>query len=212
MNAQLFAFIGVAALLTITPGADMALVTRVALTRGRPTALKTIAGICSGLMVHATASAVGLSAILLRSARAFDTVKLIGAVYLLFLGVQAVRESRRSDEELARHLEAPATRGIAVLNHPYAMGLLSNVLNPKVALFYLTFLPQFLSPGDPILAKSLLLAGIHATLGVIWLVAYATLIVRLRATFTRPTFRRWMERTVGAVLIGFGARLAWVQR
>jgi threonine/homoserine/homoserine lactone efflux protein len=212
MNAQLFAFIGVAALLTITPGADMALVTRVALTRGRSMALKTIAGICSGLMVHATASAVGLSAILLRSARAFDTVKLIGAVYLLFLGVQAVRESRRSDEELARHLEAPATRGIAVLNHPYAMGLLSNVLNPKVALFYLTFLPQFLSPGDPILAKSLLLAGIHATLGVIWLVAYATLIVRLRATFTRPTFRRWMERTVGAVLIGFGARLAWVQR
>ena len=200
-------FIGglaVLALLTISPGADTALVTKITLERGRRAALLATLGICSGLLVHATASALGLSVILATSAEAFTIVKLAGAAYLAYLGVQALRSSFRHDAA-----EPPSPRRGA---NPLLQGVFSNVLNPKVAVFYLTFLPQFMSPGDNVLVRSLAFAVAHAVMGIAWLSAYAYVLTRLSAVLGGAGVRRWLERVTGGVLIGLGARLALERR
>lgn len=196
--------VAVLALLTVSPGADMALVAKITFERGRHVALVATLGICSGLMVHAIASALGLSVILATSAEAFTIVKLVGAAYLAYLGVQALRSSFRHDTAGT----ATPRRGAT----PYLQGLLSNVLNPKVAVFYLTFMPQFMSPGDNVLARSLAFAAVHAVMGIVWLSAYAYVLSRIGEVLGRTGVRRWLERVTGVVLIGLGARLALERR
>jgi len=222
MTASLLAFIPVALLLTLIPGADTALVTRNALALGMRGARWTILGICTGCLLHATASALGLSAILATSARAYEAVKLLGAAYLVWIGVQAIRGARnggsadpstalgmttRTDPSTALGM-TPAQRG----GHPFTQGFLTNILNPKVALFYLTFLPQFIPAGAPILRTSLLLAMIHNALGFAWLSLYARFVDRLRVALTRPVVKAWLERVTGGALVLLGARLAWARR
>ncbi len=201
LDSRFFVFIGVAALLTITPGADMALVTRNALARGRKAAWLTSLGICLGCLVHAIASSAGLSAILSRSAEAFQVVKLIGAGYLIFLGVRTLAARGETAGPIA-------PRGLS----NFSEGLLTNILNPKVALFYLTFLPQFIAPGEPVLKKSILLASVHITMGLAWLTAYAAFLDRLSAVLSRSRVKRRMEALTGAVLIALGLRLAVAER
>ncbi len=187
-DPRLFAFVGVAALLTILPGADMALVTRNVLALGRRRTALTILGICAGCVIHATASALGISAILATSATAYNVVKTIGAAYLVWLGIQSIRShpegAQRPKDLLSRASGRPhvwdnrsfaSLRMTAGKRAAFMQGFLTNVLNPKVALFYLTFLPQFISPGEPVLTRSLMLASIH-------------------------------------ILIALGARLAWERR
>lgn len=205
IDGSILAFIGIAALLTVLPGADMALVAKVTLLDGKRAAFFTSLGICAGLPVHATASALGLSLILATSAEAFTVVKFAGAAYLAYLGIRTIRDSLRPAAE--HEVSAVRTRGKGAA---FAQGFLSNVLNPKVALFYLTFLPQFISPGDNVLAKSLLLAGIHAALGLVWLPLYAYAIDRIGGAVRGA--RRWLERISGAALIGLGVRLAFERR
>lgn len=196
--------LAVLALLTISPGADMALVAKITLERGRRDALLATLGICSGLLVHATASALGLSVILATSAEAFTVVKLAGAAYLVYLGVQALRSSFRQ-ESVAALTPRRATS-------PFAQGLLSNVLNPKVAVFYLTFMPQFMSPGDNVLSRSLAFAVAHGIMGVAWLTAYAYVLSRISVVLGRSGVRRWLERVTGGVLVALGLRLALERR
>ena len=203
MTASLLAFIPVALLLTLLPGADTALVTRNALTVGRTGARWTIVGIMTGCLIHATASALGLSAILATSARAYETVKLVGAAYLVWIGVQSIRNAER-----AQRVEGPAR----IDGHPFMQGFLTNILNPKVALFYLTFLPQFIPAGAPVLRTSLLLAMIHNLLGFAWLSLYARFVDRMRVALTRPVVKAWLERVTGGALVALGARLAWDRR
>ena len=206
MTAALLAFVPVALMLTLLPGADTALVTRNALALGPRGARWTIAGICAGCVVHATASALGLSAILATSARAYEVVRMAGAAYLIWIGVQSIR----SAGEPAPSAEVAAERARG--GHPGLQGLLTNLLNPKVALFYLTFLPQFIPAGAPVLRTSLLLAGIHILLGFAWLSLYARFVDRLRGALTRPMVKAWMERVTGGALVLLGARLAWERR
>ena len=203
IDPSLVAFVGIAALLTILPGVDMALVAKVTLQDGKRAAFFTSLGISSGLPVHATASALGLSVILSTSAEAFTIVKVAGALYLGYVGVQTLRHARRAIVASAA-LRARTRRGA------FVQGFLNNVLNPKVALFYLTFLPQFINPGDNVLLKSLLLAGIHVTLGLTWLTTYAYAIDRL-GRFVQGA-RRWLERATGVALLGLGVRLALERR
>ncbi len=205
-DPRLYAFIGVAALLTILPGADMALVTRNVLAVGRRRAMLTIAGICAGCVIHATASALGLSAILATSATAFNVVKTLGAGYLIWIGIQSIREAGNPATVTSGDSRRRARLG------PFLQGFLTNILNPKVAVFYLTFLPQFISPGEPVLRRSLLLASIHIAMGFVWLTAYAWFIDRLGAVLTRPRVKAWLERVTGGLLIALGARLAWERR
>jgi threonine/homoserine/homoserine lactone efflux protein len=196
--------LAVLALLTISPGADMALVAKITLERGRRAALLATCGICSGLLVHASASALGLSVILATSAEAFTIVKIAGAAYLTYLGLQALRSSFRRDSS-----ETPSPRRSANL---YLQGVFSNVLNPKVPVFYLTFLPQFMSPGDNVLVRSLAFAVAHGVMGIAWLSAYAYALTRVSALLGGAGVRRWLERVTGGVLIALGARLALERR
>jgi RhtB (resistance to homoserine/threonine) family protein len=207
VDPRLYAFIVVAAILTILPGADMALVTRNVIVVGRRRTMLTIAGIGAGCIIHATASALGLSAILATSATAFDVVKTIGAAYLVWLGVQSIRDARRPATQLSEAQRARSSR-----LGPFLQGFLTNVLNPKVAIFYLTFLPQFIAPSEPVFRRSLLLASIHITMGVAWLTAYAWFVDQLGAVLTRPRVKAWLERATGGLLIALGARLAWARR
>ena len=181
----MLAFVIAAALLTMSPGPDTLLVVRNTLRGGRTDGLRTTLGITSGLVVHATLSALGLSLILVRSATAFELVKLAGAGYLIWLGVQSLLRRRTP-------LTMIAPAGPA---RPFREGFLTNVLNPKVAVFYLAFLPQFNAPP-------FLLASMHMAMGLVWLS-----IVSAAVVVTSPVVERWMDRVCGAVLVGLGVQM-----
>ena len=197
MSERILAFTVLAALLTITPGIDMALVTKNAIRGGLGKALTTSAGILTGVFVWALAAVVGVAAVLASSATAYTAVKLAGAAYLIYLGLKAL---------FGGHTEAP-TRG----GTPFRQGLVSNLLNPKIAVFYSSVIPQFVVPGDPVFLPALL-AGIHLVTGIVWLPAYAWLVTRIGGALQRPAVASTFARVSGAVLLGLGLRLAFERR
>ena len=210
MVEQIAAFTVAATLVTISPGADMALVARRVISDGWRRASVTTAGIVTGLLVHATASAVGISAIVVRSATAFTVLKVLGACYLVALGILSFRAARRTRREPAAPVVAewrPPSAGTS-----FAQGFLNNVLNPKPALFYLAFVPQFLDRGDPVVALTGLLVAIHIAISIVWLLAWGWFVSRATGLLTRPRWRANLERVTGAVLIALGLRLAATSR
>jgi RhtB (resistance to homoserine/threonine) family protein len=183
------------------------LVVRNVLRGGRADGVVTTFGICSGLFMHATLSALGMSIVLMHSAVAFQVVKTAGACYLVWLGVRSLaaavqRKDCPSDPKRPLATDAVSHR------RSFLEGLLSNVLNPKTALFYLAFLPQFIRPTDPVLQKSLLLAGIHYVEGILWLVVVSMAVDRMRRFFLTSIVRRWLDGICGTLFVGFGLRLA----
>jgi RhtB (resistance to homoserine/threonine) family protein len=208
-DSQVMAFTLVAAILTVSPGADTMLVVRNVLRGGRRDGVMTTFGICSGLFVHATLSALGVSVLLMHSATAFQVVKVAGACYLVWLGLHSVVSAVRGPG----HPGHPDLRTQPIApRRSFLEGFLTNLLNPKVAVFYLALLPQFIGPKDPVFAKSLLLAGIHYVEGIVWLVALSVLLDRARHVILRPAVRRWLDGLCGAVLVGLGVRLALERR
>jgi RhtB (resistance to homoserine/threonine) family protein len=211
LDPQLLAFALVAALLTVAPGPDTFLVVRNSLRGGRRDGVLTALGISSGLWFHALLSAVGVSAVLAHSPAAFLALKAGGAAYLAWLGLQSLRSAlafAAPAQEQAAAGTAPPVAGV----RSYREGLFTNLLNPKVIVFYLALLPQFISPGDAVVPKSLLLAAIHCTLGVAWFAFVSWGVDRSRQFFLRPGPRRFMDGLCGMVLVGFGLRLALAQR
>lgn len=217
-DAQVLAFVVVAAILTVTPGADTMLVLRNVLRGNRKDGVVTTFGICSGLFVHALLSALGVSIILMHSATLFHAVKLVGAGYIIWLGCQsilgAVRNGKTANAPLGRGtphsapVETDGNRSAAPCRRCFMEGFLNNMLNPKVAVFYLAFLPQFIGPDDPVVAKSILLAGIHYVMGIIWLIFLSSFIDRARRFITKPSVRQCLDGFCGAVLVALGVRLA----
>ena len=180
------------------PGPDQALIMRNALVGGRTAGVRTMFGGVSGLTLHAAAAALGVSALLSTSATAYATLKLVGIAYLLYLAVKMLLSaSRPSDDEP----EARAGR-------PYAQGFVSNALNPKVALFFLTFVPQFLPDSGPTLPVALGLSAIFAAIYVAWFSGLVTLVGLASDALRRPRVKAWIERVTGGALLAFGARLA----
>ena len=208
MDSRFLAFLGIAALLTIIPGADTALVTKNAITRGRTAAFFTTFGICLGCLCHATASALGLSVILRESARVYGWVKLAGAAYLIYLGARSLWTARRTNDQSRRESTMRSSGLRAGTLRSFTEGLFTNLLNPKVAIFYLTFLPQFIAPGESVLRRSLFLASIHVLMGLLWLSAYIMLLDRMSSVLARPSVKQRLEAVTGAVLLAFGVRLA----
>ena len=205
MDPRLLAFLGVAALLTVSPGPDMALVMRNALRYGSRAVLPTSAGIAAGSVTWGAISSLGVAALLAASAQLYQALKLAGAIYLVFLGAVALRAawtSHRADDPAAAPREAVSGR-VA-----FRQGILTNLLNPKVGVFYATFLPQFIGPGQPVFATSIALASIHAAMGLAWLNVYGRLASRLGDLLRGGRVRRAVESLTGAVLIAFGLRLA----
>lgn len=207
IDGHVLTFTLVAAALTLSPGADTMLVVRNVLRGGRHDGVVTAFGICSGLFLHAILSALGVSIILMHSAMAFHWVKIAGACYLVWLGVQSLRGAVRRAHDVGGTDSLVVTAAVP-FQRCFLEGFLSNVLNPKVAVFYLAFLPQFIGPTDAVLGKSLLLAGIHYTEGILWLVTLSLVLDRTRRFFLKSAVRRWLDGLCGLVLVGLGARLA----
>jgi threonine/homoserine/homoserine lactone efflux protein len=194
-----------ALVLIMIPGPDQALITKSALVGGRRAGLLTMVGGVLGLAVHATAAAIGLSALLLASATAFTVLKVVGAAYLLWMGIQTLRAAARTRREPG---EARSERVRVPTIAALRQGFLSNALNPKVGLFFVTFLPQFLDAGRGAAAQALALSAIFAALYVAWFGAYVVAIDGLGSLLRRPRVRARIERFTGLLLVAFAVRLA----
>jgi len=206
LDAQFWPFLVAITLLSMSPGVDTLLVIRNTARGGWRDGVATSLAICCGLFVHATVSALGISLILLQSAWAFSLLKVAGAVYLVWLGVNSLRAARR---EQGLPVGSVQTERQAVpLWRPVREGLLSNVLNPKTVVFYMAFLPQFIAPGDPALAKSLWLAGVHFVVANLWQIAIVVMVGSAGRWLASPVFSRWLNGITGVVLVGFGIKLA----
>jgi threonine/homoserine/homoserine lactone efflux protein len=197
-------FAAVAALVTITPGLDTMLVLRTALASGRRVGFLAGVGIGSGCLAWAVAGAVGLTAVLAASRFAFDALRIAGACYLLWLGGQALWQARRRTADAAS--DQPDTRisGRTALR----TGFVTNLLNPKIGVFYMSLLPQFVPHGASVLWTSLLFAVIHDAEGLLWFALIVFAASAARRTLTRPEVRRRLQQLTGIAFIGFGLRLA----
>ena len=196
--AQFAAFLGVSAVVIVTPGQDTALTIRNTLLGGRSGGIATAAGVVSGQLVWALAASAGLSAVLLASAPLFMAIRIAGAAYLVLLGVQAlvaaIRGAHRVDADAApRRPRAP-----------YRQGVLSNLGNPKMAVFFTSLLPQFGSSFAAMLALGL----VFATLTLVWLSAYAVAVAKATNFLQRSWVRRALDAVTGLVLVALGLRVA----
>jgi threonine/homoserine/homoserine lactone efflux protein len=203
---QLLLFLPGSILVTIVPGPDMALVMRQVFVGGTALAQRTIFGNLTGLVVHATALAIGLSALLVASAEAYTVVKVAGACYLIYLGAQSLLAARRAGTHHAEGVTPPSR--VPTMRQAYLQGLISTVLNPKPALLFVAYLPSFMDETRPLLPQIALLAGVHILVGLIWMTLYAHLVARAHRTLTRTDVRRWLEGATGVVLIALGLRVA----
>jgi threonine/homoserine/homoserine lactone efflux protein len=193
-GAQLAAFVGVSALVIVTPGQDTALTIRNTLFGGRDRGVRTALGVVTGQLAWAVAASAGLAALLLASRPVFTGLRLAGAAYLVLLGLQTLLAARRGG-----HAVAPAKQG-----SPYRQGVLSNLGNPKMALFFTSLLPQFASS----FAGMLTLGLVFGSLTLAWLSLYAVAVARARGLLLRPRARRVLDALTGLVLVAFGVRLA----
>jgi threonine/homoserine/homoserine lactone efflux protein len=205
LDARFIGALGLMVLLTISPGPDMALVTTTSLLHGRAAAIRTSLGISTGTLIWATLAGLGVAALLAASAEAFAVIRLLGAAYLVYLGARALLEAFRGPTLVGAVTEPVPT---TAARRPYRQGLLTNLLNPKVGLFYTTLVPQLVDPGDPIALVSIAVGAAHATIGLAWLVALAVVVDRLGDVLRRPRIRRALAGATGTILVAFGLRVA----
>lgn len=199
----LLAFVAAASLLTVTPGVDTAMVLRAASAAGpRPAAFAAF-GIGLGCLVWGAVVSVGLGALLATSKMAFTAVKWVGAVYLFYLGARLVLHPRSTFDAVL-----PSSTVKNESARLLRQGLLTNLMNHKVGVFYVTFLPQFIPPGASVAAFSFLLAMIHVLLGAIWFAILIAATMPAGRLLRRPTVIRALDRVTGGVFIAFGVRLA----
>lgn len=199
--ASLLAFTAAAALLTVAPGLDTALVLRTAAVEGPRRALLAGLGICLGCLGWGAIVALGLGALLAASATAYAALRWIGAAYLAWLGLRLLLSPRDRFEDGA----APGGDGGGGW---LGRGFLTNMLNPKVGIFYVSFLPQFIPAGSAVAATTLLLALIHALLGLAWFGLLVAAVHPLSRALRRPAFIRTLDRLTGGIFLLFAARLA----
>ena len=196
-------FVASAILLNIAPGQDTLYILGRSVAQGRRVGVAAALGVSAGTVVHTFAAALGLSAILATSATAFFVVKLLGAAYLVYLGVCALWKPA---------IVAPSDRPIAAADaaKAFRQGLLTNVLNPKVALFFLAFLPQFVDADAPAKTTAFLALGLtFVTTGTAWVLVLAVASARLRRWLDRyPGAQAWIVRTMGGLFVFLGIRLA----
>ena len=209
MITHLGAFVAISALIAVIPGPDTAITTRNALIGGRRAGLTTIVGVAFGLTVWTLATGAGIAALLRASAPAFVALKLVGAVYLVFLGVQALWGATRGNGP--RGSGAVARRPIPP-SQALRQGLFTNLGNPKIAVFFTSFLPQFTPAHHASFGTLVLLGALFCAIGLSWLTAYTFVVARIGDFLRRPRPRRILEGVTGGVLIAFGARLAFEHR
>jgi len=206
MPQLLVPFLGMVAVLTVTPGPDMLLVLRNGLRAGSHVAWCTGLGCCLGIAGHATAAVLGLSAVLAASAAAYTVVKVAGAAYLAYLGVKMLLAARKPAIETEATKALPAG-GLAPVE-AFRQGLLTNLLNPKIALLFLTLLPQFVGDGEPRLRTTATLAALFLVIAVVWWRAFTLLLGPVGRALRSPRSRRTLDAVAGTLLVGIGVRVA----
>ena len=203
MHIALLPFLAISILLILIPGPDTAVVTKHALLGGHRGGVLASVGVAIGLTVWTVAAALGIAALLKASAIAFTALKIAGALYLTWIGVQMLR-ARNAPGGGTSVRSASSVKALR-------QGFLSDLGNPKIAVFFTSFLPQFVH-GGAVLLPLLVLGMIFAVLTLLWLAAYSVIIGRSTALLRRPGVRRALDRFTGVVLIGFGIRLAFARR
>ncbi|TNM64440.1 LysE family translocator [Streptomyces sp. NP160] len=198
----------VAALLTLVPGLDTALVLRTSLTSRRTSALSTAAGIQVGCLAWGAAAALGATAVLAASQTLYRVLTLAGAAYLVWMGARLlVAGFRTTAADDDAHAGPRPAAGVSA-GRGFTTGLVTNLLNPKVGVFYLATIPQSSAAGVPPLVMGLLLAGVHCVIGTVWLTALVLGSSALGARLASTAFARWVDRVTGGVLVLFGVRVA----
>ncbi|MFD4839019.1 LysE family translocator [Achromobacter sp. NPDC058515] len=223
-TAALLAFTLAAAILTITPGLDTALVLRTAAVEGGRRALMAGLGVCAGCLIWGAIAALGLGSLLAVSTLAYDTLRICAAAYLFYLGAKLLWRTlpgRGSGAGIppagmpaaaSPQAQAAPVPASASATGWFLRGCLTNALNPKVGIFYITFLPQFIPAGADVLRFSLLLATVHAIVGLLWFALLVAATRPLARWLSRPAVMRGLDRATGAVFIAFGLRLALEKR
>ncbi|AIO32606.1 lysE type translocator family protein [Burkholderia cenocepacia] len=196
-------------LLNITPGPDTAYIVGRSVAQGRGAGLMSAFGISAGCCVHALACAFGLTALLAASAAAFTVIKLVGAAYLIYLGVRMVFAKQPAQGAAAAQVAAAKP-----LRQLFMQGFWTNVLNPKVVLFFVSFFPQFVSADSPHKALAFLTLGaVFVAMSTIWTSLVAWVAGSVTQRFSgKPGVKKWLDRTVGSAFVGLGLRLAASQR
>ena len=205
------AFLGISILVIVSPGQDTALTIRNTLVGGRGGGIATAAGVVTGLATWTVASSAGLAALLVASQPLFLAIRLIGAAYLVFLGLQAIYAAMfsRADRGSPFPVRGGSGKG---WGRAYRQGLFSNLSNPKIVVFFLSLFPQFVDRGQGSFASLLLLGLIFCSITISWLTLYAVVVARIGDFLRRDRVRRALEATTGLVLIGLGLRLATERR
>ena len=201
-------FLVMCILLIILPGPDTAIATKNTLTVSRKGGFQTIIGSCCGLLIHTCAAVIGLSAIIVKSAYIFAVLKYVGAVYLCYLGIKTLWTLRTI------RTQSPVVDDVGSIEHKYShqscfkQGFLTNVTNPKVAVFFLTFLPQFVDGNSGTFFPFLIMGLIYTALTMLWFIFYVYLLDRISAFMKKPSTKAVIEGLTGAILIAFGIKLA----
>ncbi len=207
MTGTLLVFLGISAVIIMTPGPDTALTIRNTLLGGRRAGVFTALGVAAGQLLWAIATSAGLVAVLLASEPVFRAVKLAGALYLIALGAHALWGALRSRSPV-EGADLRATRIRLGAWAAFRQGVINNLGNPKMAVFFVSVLPQFAPAGHGMLSSLVLLGAVFSTLTLSWLALYAVLIGALGHVLRRPRVRRTVEGVSGAGLIGLGVRIA----
>jgi RhtB (resistance to homoserine/threonine) family protein len=204
LTGPLLAFLGISALVIMTPGPDTAITIRNTLTGGRAGGVATALGVATGQAIWALATSAGIVVLLVASEPLFLAVKYAGAAYLVWLGLQSLRAAfRPSTGQSASAAARPLTPGSA-----FSQGVVSDLSNPKMAAFFTSLLPQFVPPDTASFAGLILLGLLFSLLTLFWLVFYTLAIARVGKVLRRPAIRRALEGVTGAALIGLGLKLA----
>ncbi|MDE3131594.1 MAG: LysE family translocator [Acidobacteriota bacterium] len=205
MPVHLLVYVGIVVAIALLPGPDTAVVTKNALIHGREAALGSAIGVNTGLAVWTVATALGVAAILRSSATVYDALKLLGALYLIWIGARTLWESRRG----RRGAGAAATdQRVMSGRGGFRQGVISNLANPKVGIFFTSLLPQFVSTHHSAFLQMLMLGGIFIAFNVLWMSSYALAAVRLAHVLSRARVKAVIDRVSGLVLVGVGIRLA----
>ncbi|RNG18199.1 LysE family translocator [Streptomyces botrytidirepellens] len=204
MMTSFVAFVGAAFLIAMVPGPSTVVILRRAVVNGRRTGMAAVLGNECGVLLWGLAAAFGLSALLLASQVAYDVIRVAGAAVLVWMGARALWQARRA----GRPDEGPAVTAAVPLRRAYWQGLVTNVANPKAGVFAVSFLPQFVPHGAPVLPTLLAFSVIWAVVDLIWYLPLVWLAGRVGGVLQRQSVRRRMEQVSGAVLVGLGVRLA----
>ncbi|KEP26197.1 LysE family translocator [Bacillus zhangzhouensis] len=183
-----------------SPGVDFALITKRTIGTGKSDGIKMALGLTSGALIHTLAAAFGLSLILMKSALAFEIIKYLGAIYLIYLGVSSFMNKKEREAAPPHKVETPK-------HSAFKQGFISNTLNPKVAIFFLTFLPQFVTPGLNTSFQFVVMGSIYALLSILWFSTIVLLLGYIKKFLLSAKVQTTIDRITGLVLVGFGVKL-----